>query len=459
MTLSIDQAVTWLDEQLASKTGKKLTKLERVLVNGAWYDQTYLELAQETGATPQYMRKVGYDLWRKITLAFNVGREIGKKNLRTILEAEWKLPPNKETTSFSEHSYQFQATVYGDRIPEVPQLLERETELSQLLEASDRNRVILITGVPGVGKTSLAATLIHNCQIKDHFEVLIWKSLEYTPTLKEVLNELNQVLEDNIQDEKGYESLEQHFFSRIRARRTLIVFDSAEAVQPSHSPIRTQWQEYEKFLSRFGQENHQSCLVMTSHSEIDELLKMKAHRLPIHFLRLQGLSMTAGMTLFRQKGITGEQRWPKLLATYKGNPLLINTAADRILQQFAGDANKSADCNTYLATDYVNNVCENLLFGNGIDQQINQLVIKILLRSSDELTIQQVIKILLKNHIHSSYTELMLILSRFESYNLVESNMDSALRQLTYRISDLFKKSLLEGQLARRLNLLQETAV
>lgn len=48
--------------------------------------------------------------------------------------------------------------LYG--LPSVPELFGRDAELRQLSREAETGRVVVITGPPGVGKTSLAATAV-----------------------------------------------------------------------------------------------------------------------------------------------------------------------------------------------------------------------------------------------------------------------------------------------------------
>ena len=71
------------------KIGKHLSDIETLILQGAWNDRTYEEIAEAEGYTSSYLSKdVGHKLWTNLSTA--LGEKVSKKNFKTALEREWQ---------------------------------------------------------------------------------------------------------------------------------------------------------------------------------------------------------------------------------------------------------------------------------------------------------------------------------------------------------------------------------
>ena len=71
------------------KIGKHLSDIETLILQGAWDNRTYDDIAEAEGYTSSYLSKdVGHKLWTNLSTA--LGEKVSKKNFKTALEREWQ---------------------------------------------------------------------------------------------------------------------------------------------------------------------------------------------------------------------------------------------------------------------------------------------------------------------------------------------------------------------------------
>jgi DNA-binding XRE family transcriptional regulator len=110
-----------------------------------------------------------------------------------------------------------------DDAPE-PTFYGREWEMDLLTGwvVAERCRVVSMLGLGGIGKSALAASLMH--RLADHFEVLIWRSLRDLPTCEYWMDKCLQVLDPQSFREEPI-SLERHqdtLVDQMRKARVLL---------------------------------------------------------------------------------------------------------------------------------------------------------------------------------------------------------------------------------------------
>lgn len=231
---------------------------------------------------------------------------------------------------------------WGD-VPESSQFWGREAELQQLYAwvSTQACRVVAVLGIGGVGKTTLAARLVRTCA--GGFDLVIWRSLLNAPPLGELLKEWLRILSQQ-QLAHTPERLDEQLrllFDYLRQRRCLLILDNAEGIMQGGEPVgqyRTGYGEYGQLLLRFGQSNHQSCLLLTSREKPREVARLESATPLVRSLPLLGLDVATGNQLLSARGVSGAAgSTAALVQRYSGNPLALNLVADTIQDLFAGD--------------------------------------------------------------------------------------------------------------------------
>jgi hypothetical protein len=333
---SIEEALSVLDATLAPNA---LNNLQELIVRHCWDGQTYAQIAETTGYDDDYIRDVGFQLWRKLSQAF--GEKVSKSNFKTVLRrhSQNRLASNASiaapTTLSPLHDWGTAA--------EVPRFYGRDAELTTLTQwiQTDRCRLISILGMGGIGKTSFTIRLAQT--LEQDFEVVIWRSLKAAPPLTELLNNLLKTLApspDVVLSDAIAGKLEQ-LITYLRQRRCLIVLDNFDILLKSgvqggiFQPIHAQYQDLLQFV---GEISHTSCLLLTSREKPHGIDELEGDAFPVRTLYLQGLDTIACQNILALKGLGGsEQEQSTLIDFYRGHPLALKIVSTSIRELFSNN--------------------------------------------------------------------------------------------------------------------------
>ncbi|MBF2003212.1 MAG: hypothetical protein IGS38_21130, partial [Synechococcales cyanobacterium M58_A2018_015] len=228
----------------------------------------------------------------------------------------------------------------------------RTKELTTLAQwiVDDRCRLITVSGIGGIGKTSLVATLVGHLQ--GEFEDLIWQSIRNAPPLEEVLATWIPILsgQQNTPLPTSFEAQMVQLMECLRAYRCLLVLDnfdtilsSSEAVTSLHRlPVgqyRDGYEGYGELLRRVATEHHRSCLVLTSREKPKMLTLLEGPSLPVRSLHLSGLGTPEAQAMLQTSGslAASAAEWSQLTTLYDGNPLALKVVATTVQELFEGD--------------------------------------------------------------------------------------------------------------------------
>lgn len=326
-----------------------ITALRRILTLEPWREEAHRQLmtvlaesGQRSAALAQY--------------------ELCRRHLVDELEAE----PSAETTALYERiktavgsgrvglvqPAPVPAPPYTDweEAPDPGRFYGRRSEIN-LLEGwllTERCRVIVIVGIGGVGKTTLAAALARS--LAGHFDGVIWRSVLNAPPPGEVLHEWLQVLARfaSATDRPAAHGLPvaldqqlNRLVEGLRQRRWLLVLDNLESTLGSGAStgaFRSGYAAYGQLIEHLGRHEHTSCLLITSRERPPELSRLEASGLPVQILELIGLSDEAGRDILRERELSGStDDEAAFVERYSGNPLALRLAAQTVQELFAGD--------------------------------------------------------------------------------------------------------------------------
>ncbi|MDJ0509485.1 MAG: NB-ARC domain-containing protein [Crocosphaera sp.] len=328
--MNIDQVIQWIETQ----TENSLTPLQKGILQGAWENKKYSDIAHTLGYNSEYVKDVASLLWQQISKL--LGKKVTKKTIKRELEKVLITSATPKPTN-----------IYQDwgEAPDVPVFWGRTTELETLKKwiLEDSCRLVAIVGFAGIGKTDLSLKLAQG--IQNQFDYLIWRSLLNSPPITDILKDLNTSFG---QQKLGKlpDSLDAYISSLInhlRQHRCLLILDNVETLlqeRTGKGDFRQGYKEYEELFQAIATVSHQSCCLLTSQEKPETLCQLASFSRQTRFLELGGLNEEEGKKLFTliedesQTFKGSPKQWQELIQFYYGNPLGLKLVANHIKEVF-----------------------------------------------------------------------------------------------------------------------------
>ena len=325
--MNLTQIVKAVDRISLRTKERRLTDAEIIALKAAWEDIGYEEAIRRFGGaySESYVRSdAGRKLW--ITLSEYYGKKINKSSLRPYFENH----PELLTTEKQE------LRILGGHPPVIDDLIGRQSEVEELKHSSKSAQCIFINGLAGVGKTCLAAkaiTEIH--QEPSQFKYYIWLPVHYQPSLIELLDCLMGYL-GGATGPSYRKNRSSAFIQFLQRHRCLVVLDEADFMIGLKSGQEAS--EHQILVRRLIEEQHQSCIWMTSRTLLEELFRYKSMTFPCESMNLAELTPKAVQQLVESQGILFDDDWEEMVSSCLGNPLLILAVLKKVSNLVGGQA-------------------------------------------------------------------------------------------------------------------------
>lgn len=356
--MNAKEAIQAIDDLVFAKQGRWLEEPEKIVLRSAWLDLDYKDTAEKSPYDINLLqRRVAPKLWVLLTGILGNGEKVTKKRLRGIIEKQIALA-DKEPAKWNEAAAGL--PILAGNLPDISNFYGRTPELAMLKELIAQERCVAIIGAAGIGKSALVAKLVQVLRMGSYeFNGFIWKSISYSPLLTDLVADLLRILASSEKEELDLpESIQARIsklFDYLRSRRYLVILDSADSLlqgdrNSSSNAYGKEYAEYGTLFNRVIEEQHQSCLLLTSREPFIDFHRLQKKGQPVRTVKLEGLGKEA-LEIFSFYGLSDEDKWGDLIQTYRGNPLSLKMLADKIQKIFGGSVEKFLNFKTVLMTD------------------------------------------------------------------------------------------------------------
>jgi WD40 repeat protein len=344
--MDLEHALQVANSVVFAKVGRRLNEVEAAILLGALQEQTYEQIAEVSGYSIGYIkRNVGPKLWSLLEQAF--GEPVSKTNFRGALEHQWRQSligaTQTQALAVEQPTARSEQPDWGNVI-DTATFCGRSEELMRLKQwvLEEQCRLVLLLGIGGIGKSTLAAKLVQ--QIQTEFEVVVWRSLQNAPPfeewLKTVLPILLRAQGEDIAVPSSLDGKLLKLVEGLRSRRCLLILDNIETILSAGQTgqYRAGYEGYGQLFKEIAGVPHQSCLLLTSREKPREIVPLEGQQQSIRTFLLKGLNPQAGQEIFRYQGAFAgtESEWERLVTHYSGNPLALKLVAATTQDLFSG---------------------------------------------------------------------------------------------------------------------------
>jgi WD40 repeat protein/transcriptional regulator with XRE-family HTH domain len=300
------------------EAGSKFPTAERL--------QALLQVLLEAGGfTAGRERSEAYALWKAV--------ELQAARMHTPFDDEWFGGLQRE------HPGRVESAEDWGEAPDTIGFVGRADELALLSRwvLEDRNRLVAVLGIGGIGKTSLASRLAQTAA--PSFERVYWRSLRNVPPVGDWLAGAIGFLSDQQLVVPPTESERVvALLHLLRSKRCMLLLDNYETLfEPGQLGVRYRagMEGYGSVLRAVGEAAHQSCVLLTSREVPPEVAEFGGG---VRTLEVRGLGTAEAQTLLADKQLRGDTKaWVSLVDRLGGNGLALKMVGETICQVFDGD--------------------------------------------------------------------------------------------------------------------------
>ncbi|MEG4287806.1 NB-ARC domain-containing protein [Microcoleus sp. C2C3] len=388
--MNLKEVLTLADRIVFEKTGQHLDDLQEAVLRGTLQRETYKHIAKNFDCSESSVKQVGSELWQ--ILSEKLGEDVNKKNFISAIYrfqvsnvsnfaqnvseqyisgsfntcGEGRHPPNipnlQPPNQETSNSKQIK-TLHQDlsEMPELGDFFDRTHELQTLTTwiLQQNSRLITLTGITGIGKTSLAVQLVK--QIKDEFEYAVWYTLDQFTSIEKFQSNLIQLFSNSEkQDSSPTNPKRLPLIKYLQNYRCLIILDDVHNLFCSGDlagKYKPECEEYRSLFKQIEKLSHQSCFMLIGWEQPREVTQVKNQNTSISTLQLKGLDIAAGREILRDYGLEESDNSEALIHRYQGNPVWLKSVAN-LIQDLGGGVTELLPNDTILLPEDLKDVLQ-----------------------------------------------------------------------------------------------------
>ncbi|MCC0177649.1 ATP-binding protein [Waterburya agarophytonicola K14] len=348
-SLDLQQAISLVDRKI---NPKHLNRVQEIILVKSLEGQTYSQIAIEYNYGMEYIKTSGSELWKLLSQAF--GQQVNKSNCNSFIRRQIS---EFAVNTFSQNK---RAEIIKDRqdkvsvenvqkkssisliAPEISDFQGRDRELSLIEKWSNSSdcRFVLMTGMIGCGKTTLAIKAAEILQNK--FHRVIYLSMSNSFNLKNSIKFCLQSLDPNLEISSDINKLLIDLTLYLKKYRCLIVLDDLDSIvefKQMASYYRSGCEKHAQFLRCLITANHQSLVIASSRNTIKQLSYYSSKQ--VKTLHLRGMKPENLWSILKSEITTdiSQDVWNKICRYYQYNPELMKILASNLEYLPVSDAN------------------------------------------------------------------------------------------------------------------------
>ncbi|KAI9129588.1 AAA family ATPase [Acaryochloris sp. CCMEE 5410] len=449
--VSWHHALTFVNDLAFSKRGKRLGEAEIKVLEAAWGKYDYKQAAENSRYTQNYLqRTVAPKLWKfldeELAEELGVEEKLDKNLFRSAIEQVVlgeKLAPSLFDPELGQQS------ILGSQPPEVHKSIGRDTEVEELHQAIQGNRCVILTGIQGIGKSTLASKLVRKVSSEGNsrFDSIIWQSAYYP--LEDFIKGLMITLDlpqKDIDPRKSLQTLLSSLLIHLRQESSLIVIDNLETLLKRLGDSQP---DFDVFIRRIIEENHRGCFVLISRQPLNGIELLQSSGLPVSHKKIDGLDLELSVKLLESEGISVKKNHYSIIDTFLGNPYVLKCAADKVKRFYSGNLDNIISNKTSLGS----NILEESFNESFVDfDSLSKMEKKVLLvlaqeaeKSSDPIAFSLLISQLNTQEIIVSESDLIAAIESLERLCPIEIIPSRPGSEASFTLQPMFRKYVIKN--------------